>query len=53
MNKIKRFAAVALVMAMAVSAAGPAYAEKSKDYNIVMWMLMCMGMLTLNHILAG
>lgn len=33
MNKIKRFAAAALVMAMAVSAAGPAYAAKSKDYK--------------------
>lgn len=33
MNKIKRFAAAALVMTMAVSAAGPVYAEKSKDYK--------------------
>lgn len=33
MNKKKRFAAVVLVMAMVVIAAGSAYASKSKDYR--------------------
>lgn len=33
MNKKKRFAAVALVMAMAVLATGSTYASKSKDYK--------------------